>query len=110
MTFFLRASLVGLCLLAAVPLLHAQDYAPVVPPPPYHPPCVAPAPVPVPVAVTTYRYGLLGRRSVTTVTYGAPVPVVAPAPVVVSSYYPPPPVVVRPRRVLRFYPPVIYYP
>ena len=51
-------------------------------PPPvvaYAPPVVAyapPAPVvtyaaPAPVSVSTYRYGLFGRRSVTTVTYGA---------------------------------------
>jgi len=39
----------------------------------YSPPVVAAAPV----TVSTYRYGLFGRRSVTTVGYGAPV-VVAP--------------------------------
>jgi hypothetical protein len=48
--------------------------------------------VPAPVSVSTYRYGLFGRRSVTTVNYGAPV-------VTYSS-----PVVFTPRRVTYFYP------
>ncbi len=48
--------------------------------------------VPAPVTVSTYRYGLFGRRSVTTVNYGAPV-------VTYAS-----PVVVTPRRVAYYYP------
>jgi hypothetical protein len=61
----------------------------------------APAPVvtyaaPAPVAVSTYRYGLFGRRSVTTVTYGAPA-------VAYAS-----PVVVAPRRAYYYAPAVIY--
>ena len=39
-----------------------------------------------PTTVSTYRYGVFGRRGVTTVTYGAP-GYVAPAPVPVRSYY-----------------------
>ena len=44
--------------------------------------CCAPpvASAVVPVTVTTRRYGLFGLRQRTTVSYGAPVPVVAPAP------------------------------
>ena len=78
----------------------------------YAPPVVtyaAPAPVvtyaspvvtyaaPAPVSVSTYRYGLFGRRSVTTVNYGAPV-------VTYAS-----PVVVRPRRAY-YYAPAVFYP
>lgn len=45
----------------------------------YAPPVVAYAPpVAAPVTVSSYRYGLFGRRGVTTVTYGAPGVVVAP--------------------------------
>jgi hypothetical protein len=49
-----------------------------------------------PVSVSTYRYGIFGRRSLTTVYYGAPAPMVtAPAPpgVAASYYYSPAPVV-----------------
>jgi hypothetical protein len=61
----------------------------------------APAPVvtyaaPAPVSVSTYRYGLFGRRSVTTVNYGAPF-------VTYAS-----PVVVRPRRAYYYAPAYIY--
>ena len=61
----------------------------------------APAPVvtyaaPVPVSVSTYRRGLFGRRSVTTVNYGAPV-------VTYAS-----PVVVRPRRAYYYAPGIVY--
>jgi hypothetical protein len=65
----------------------------------YSPPVVAPAPV----VATTYRYGLLGRRSVTYYSYPAPVaaPVVTyyRAPRVVTYYNPPP--------VVTYYGPVI---
>lgn len=57
------------------------------------------APAPVSVSVSTYRYGLFRRRSVTIVNYAAPVPAVAapaPPPAVSSYYYPPPPVVAPP--------------
>jgi hypothetical protein len=95
--------------------IHAQGppvvsyYAPPVPAVTYYP-------APVPATVTTYRYGLLGRRVATTVTYGTPAPVVAapvvvaPAPVTVRSYYYAPPVVVAPRPVVVRYPRVILYP
>src|SRR5262245_49981563 len=53
--------------------------------------------VPAPVSVSTYRYRLFGRRSVTTVNYGAPV-VTYPAPVVYT-----------PRRVA-YYTPGYFYP
>lgn len=77
-------------------------------PPPvvaYAPPVVAYAPsapvvayaAPAPVSVSTYRYGLFGRRSVTTVNYGAPAVAYAP------------PVIVRPRRAY-YYTPGVYYP
>ncbi len=48
--------------------------------------CCAPpvASAVVPVTVTTRRYGLFGLRQRTTVSYGAPVPVVAPAPVLAA--------------------------
>ena len=60
----------------------------------------APAPVAAPVTVSTYRYGLFGRRSVTTVSYGAPAPV--------TTYYAP--AVVTPRRVTYYRAPVYVYP
>ena len=58
----------------------------------------APVSVPVasPVTVSTFRYGLLPRRTITTVSYGAPV-TFAPAPVIVP---------VRPT----FFGPTIIYP
>ena len=39
----------------------------------YVAPVVTAYAAPAPVSVSTYRYGLFGRRSVTTVNYGAPV-------------------------------------
>ena len=60
----------------------------------------APAPVAAPVTVSTYRYGLFGRRSVTTVSYGAPAPV--------TTYYAP--AVVPVRRVNYYRAPVYVYP
>lgn len=56
----------------------------------------APSAYYAPTTVSTYRYGLFGRHSVTNVTYGAPsyyAPAyVAPAPVVRSYYVAPAPV------------------
>ena len=66
----------------------------------YAPPAVV---APAPVTVTTYRYGLLPRRSVTVRSYAVP----APAPVVV---YEPRVGVRRPVRVVRYYTPVYPYP
>jgi len=71
----------------------------------YSPPVVSYYSAPVatsystPVTVSTYRYGLLPRRTVTTVNYGPPVPVttyVPVAPPVTVRYYYTPPVIVYP--------------
>ena len=62
----------------------------------YAAPVVTTYAAPAPVSVSTYRYGLFGRRSVTTVNYGGPV----------VSYAAP---VITPRRV-SFYSPAVIYP
>jgi len=62
----------------------------------YASPVVTAYAAPAPVSVSTYRYGLVGRRSVTTVNYGAPV----------VGYTAP---VITPRRV-GFYSPTVIYP
>src|SRR5947209_980349 len=62
----------------------------------YASPVVTTYAAPAPVSVSTYRYGLFGRRSVTTVNYGGPV----------VSYAAP---VITPRRV-SFYSPAVIYP
>ena len=61
----------------------------------YAAPVVTAYAAPAPVSVSTYRYGLFGRRSVTTVNYGAPV----------VGYAAP---VFTPRRVTYYTPGVIY--
>jgi hypothetical protein len=61
----------------------------------YATPVVTAYAAPAPVSVSTYRYGLFGRRSVTTVNYGAPV----------VGYAAP---VFTPRRVTYYTPAVIY--
>ena len=61
----------------------------------YAAPVVTAYAAPAPVSVSTYRYGLFGRRSVTTVNYGAPA----------VSYAAP---VFTPRRVSYYTPAVIY--
>ncbi len=68
-------------------------YAPAVS---YYPPVTSYYAPAAPVTVSTYRYGLFGRRSLTTVNYGVPA----------VSYYAPP--VVVPRRAA-FYSPVVIY-
>jgi hypothetical protein len=60
--------------------------------------------VPAGPTVSTYRYGLFGRNSVTTYSYGAPV-YYSSAPVVRSYYYAPPVV-----RSYYYAPPVYVYP
>ncbi|MBI1918928.1 MAG: hypothetical protein HYS12_29920 [Planctomycetes bacterium] len=61
----------------------------------YASPVVTAYAAPAPVSVSTYRYGLFGRRSVTTVNYGAPV----------VGYAAP---IYTPRRVTYYTPAVIY--
>jgi hypothetical protein len=67
------------------------------------------APAPAPVTVTTYRYGLLGRRQTTIASYAAPAPVVtyyAPPTPVVSYYAVPSVPVAQPMTVTYYYGPV----
>ena|SRR2546423_925978 len=61
----------------------------------YASPVVTAYAAPAPVSVSTYRYGLFGRRSVTTVNYGGPA----------VSYAAP---IITPRRVSLYSPTVIY--